>query len=326
MTTTSPSIKYNVLPWNEKYRPQTLNDVCGQHDIIELFTKILEHNQPMHLLMYGPPGTGKTSTIMSFCHQIYDTHMFNHCVLNINASYDRGIDMVRTKIKPFCKKSMHPFKYNDHTINYKFIILDEADTLTPDAQNALRRCIEMYSYNTRFCFLCNYISNIVSPIISRCFTHQFKRIAKESAIKRLQYIIQNENMKHLTSDYISQLYDGCRGDMRLCISSLEQIYTFKNSSLENTIFLKEITNDNYQQYWNVNISYTLFEHVALLRNTGISCRLLMKQFIKWMLLNLKAEQIYEMYLDLSCIEKKLLHITTTEPILYKLTYLFSKYR
>ena len=239
--------------------------------------------------------------------------------------------MVRSKIKPFCKKSMHPFKYNDHIINYKFIILDEADSLTPDAQNALRRCIEMYSYNTRFCFLCNYISNIVSPIISRCLSHQFKRISKESTVKRLQYIIENENIeneniKHFTADSINinQLYNGCRGDLRRCISALEQIYTLNNSSFENNVFLKEFCNENYQQYWN-NTKLTLYEHVALLRNSGVSCRLLLKQFINWAVSNLNENDIYEIYLDVSRIEKQLLHISTTEPILYKLAYLFSKY-
>jgi DNA polymerase III delta prime subunit len=327
--TAVPTSKYDRLPWNEKYRPQKLTDVCGQTDVVQLFNKILEFNQPMHLLLHGPPGTGKTSTITTFCHQIYDKKSYEQCVLNINASYERGIEMVRAKIKPFCKKSMHPFQYNGHTITYKFIILDEADTLTVDAQNALRRCIEMYSYNTRFCFLCNYISNIISPITSRCLTHQFKRVEKQCATQRLHDIAEKEGVLNVCSDdCIAKLYDVCRGDMRHCISSLEQLKGLDESVEDTHAFLNDIYNDTVpSQYWGDAISHHVSEHVALLRNSGKSCRLFIRQFINWVCeRSIPTSHLYDIYTRVSCMEKQLLYISDTEPVLYQLAFWFNQYR
>ena len=137
------------LPWVEKYRPKTLDDLISHKDIVTTIDKFVQQNRLPHLLFYGPPGTGKTSTILAVAKQIYSPKEFNSMVLELNASDDRGIGIVRGQVLNFA---------STRTIfrsGFKIVILDEADAMTRDAQNALRRVIEQYTENTRFCsFTC----------------------------------------------------------------------------------------------------------------------------------------------------------------------------
>jgi len=221
-------------PWIEKYRPGNLSDICGQTKTVALFKSMLDTTNSLHFLFHGPPGTGKTSTISSFCNELYGKKRGSSYVLKINASYDSGIDMVRNKIRPFCKRSTAPFMRNNRRINYKMIILDEADTLTADAQNALRRCIEMYSYNTRFCFLCNYVCNISSPILSRCTVCYFHPLAPTHAIPHLEHICEIEGVP-CTRANIQKVHEVCKGDMRRCLSVLQSIHTLYGKITEDAI-------------------------------------------------------------------------------------------
>ena len=155
------------LPWVEKYRPTNLDEVYGQTEIVTILHKFISENKLPHLLFYGPPGTGKTSTIVALAREIYGKN-YSNMVLELNASDDRGIDVVRNQIKEFASTRQIFSK------GFKLIILDEADAMTNAAQNALRRIIEKYTKNTRFCILANYSHKLTPALLSRCT--RFRRI------------------------------------------------------------------------------------------------------------------------------------------------------
>jgi len=173
------------ISWIDKYRPKVFDDIVYQDEIKEILRSNLE-SLP-HLLFYGCPGSGKTSLIMIIARHIYGNSLKNN-VLILNASQDRGIDVVRNKIKLFAQKTA----YTNHP--FKLIILDEADSMTPDAQSALRRILEHYSKITRFCFICNYVTKMIDPIVSRCSIIRFKPIKKEFIQQKLEYIAKNESL------------------------------------------------------------------------------------------------------------------------------------
>ena len=230
-------------PWVEKYRPtgrgEAGDTLIGQEISESLFRNMVKKNSALNLLLYGPPGTGKTSQVLMMCQNIYTPEDYANYVLEINASYDRGIDVVRTKIKEFCKRAVVVGSADDVNDGrgreqarqaaqktppkFKFIILDEADTLSVEAQNALRRCIEMYAYNTRFCFICNYITNIIAPITSRCFVCHFKALPDAVIRSRLGVIAEAEGLHSAASDpaVLGEIASRCDGDMRRCITTLQ---------------------------------------------------------------------------------------------------------
>lgn len=221
----------NLNLWTDKYRPTTFENLKGQTEINKLLENSVKENKQIHCIFYGPPGTGKTSSALIYCLSIYPREKMSQFVLEINASYEQNIDVIQNKIKPFCQQTIVPFT-NDKGkyIDFKIIILDEADTLSQEAQNALRRYIEIYSYNTRFIFMCNYISKIISPIISRCATFHFSLINENDSIAYLSTICEHENLfdtetlENEKSSILSEIYNNNHGDLRACTSSLQAIY------------------------------------------------------------------------------------------------------
>lgn len=201
------------LPWVEKYRPSSLDEVYGQEDIVATVRKFVHEGKLPHLLFYGPPGTGKTSTITALAKEIYGPN-YKSMVLELNASDDRGIDVVRNRIKDFAS-TMQIFSRG-----FKLIILDEADAMTAVAQNSLRRIIERYTKNTRFCILANYSHKLNPALLSRCTRFRFNPISEEAIRDRVQNVIQQEKL-NITPEAELALLSLSKGDMRRALNVLQ---------------------------------------------------------------------------------------------------------
>ncbi|XP_049661373.1 replication factor C subunit 5 isoform X1 [Accipiter gentilis] len=202
------------LPWVEKYRPQTLSELVSHGDILSTVQRFISEDRLPHLLLYGPPGTGKTSTILACARQLYREREFGSMVLELNASDDRGIDIVRGPILSFAS-TRTIFKKG-----FKLVILDEADAMTQDAQNALRRVIEKFTENTRFCLICNYLSKIIPALQSRCTRFRFGPLTPELMVPRLRHVIQEEGVD-VTEDGMKALVTLSSGDMRRALNILQ---------------------------------------------------------------------------------------------------------
>ena len=166
----------DYLPWIEKYRPTNLENIISNEHNLTILKNMLKGRSLPHLLFHGTSGTGKTSTIMALSKELYENNI-SLMVMKLDASDDRGINSVRDEIKGFAEKK------NMFQKGVKLIILDEADSMTFDAQFALRRIIEKYSESTRFCLICNYDNKIIPAIRSRCANFRFNPITKKDLIK-----------------------------------------------------------------------------------------------------------------------------------------------
>lgn len=229
----------NSIPWIEKYRPQILNDVVQNDDLLHLFKNSIKTRNIPHMLFYGPPGTGKTSSILAIGRELFREH-FSERMVEFNASDDRGINAVRDKITYEAKKFVAEIITPDNIIipPYKIIILDEADSMTDEAQDALRVVIEEYSQVTRFCFICNYISKITDAIKSRCSHVYFKKLPIECMISKLKEISQKESMD-LSTKILNKIILISNGDMRKAVIMLQNLkYLFELKKLQTKPFMK----------------------------------------------------------------------------------------
>ncbi|KAI1383185.1 putative replication factor protein [Hypoxylon trugodes] len=211
-------------PWVEKYRPKTLSDVTAQDHTVNVLQRTLQASNLPHMLFYGPPGTGKTSTILALAKELYGPDMMKSRVLELNASDERGISIVREKVKDFARMQLtNPppgYKSRYPCPPFKIIILDEADSMTQDAQSALRRTMETYSKITRFCLICNYVTRIIDPLASRCSKFRFKSLDQGNAKKRLEEIAQKEGVT-LEDGAVDALIKCSEGDLRKAITFLQ---------------------------------------------------------------------------------------------------------
>ncbi|KAJ0067918.1 hypothetical protein NL108_011705, partial [Boleophthalmus pectinirostris] len=191
--------------------------------------RFISEDRLPHLLFYGPPGTGKTSTILACAKQLYKEKEFNSMVLELNASDDRGIDVVRGPILSFAS-TRTIFKKG-----FKLVILDEADAMTQDAQNALRRVIEKFTENTRFCLICNYLSKIIPALQSRCTRFRFGPLVPEQMIPRLEHVIKEENID-ITPDGMKAIVTLSSGDMRRSLNILQSTSMAYGKVTEDTVY------------------------------------------------------------------------------------------
>ncbi|KAI0303428.1 P-loop containing nucleoside triphosphate hydrolase protein [Multifurca ochricompacta] len=218
-------INPSLQPWVEKYRPETIDDVSSQEHIVSVLQKTLSSTNLPHMLFYGPPGTGKTSTILALARQLFGPDNFRTRVLELNASDERGISIVREKVKNFARQTPRAETVASDGKKYpcppyKIIILDEADSMTQDAQAALRRIMENYARITRFCLVCNYVTRIIEPLASRCSKFRFKPLDSSSARQRLGNIAAAEQVP-VNQAVISTLISTSSGDLRRAITYLQ---------------------------------------------------------------------------------------------------------
>ncbi|GMC28018.1 unnamed protein product [Saccharomyces cerevisiae] len=202
------------LPWVEKYRPQVLSDIVGNKETIDKLQQIAKDGNMPHMIISGMPGIGKTTSVHCLAHELLG-RSYADGVLELNASDDRGIGVVRNQIKHFAQKKLHlpPGKH-------KIVILDEADSMTAGAQQALRRTMELYSNSTRFAFACNQSNKIIEPLQSRCAILRYSKLSDEDVLKRLLQIIKLEDVKY-TNDGLEAIIFTAEGDMRQAINNLQ---------------------------------------------------------------------------------------------------------
>jgi replication factor C subunit 3/5 len=212
--------KNTLLPWSEKYRPNSIKNIL-YHDKIKLsIENYMKEKKLPHLLFYGPPGTGKTSMIIAYTKHYYNED-YNNMTLVLNASEERGIETVRTRIKQFVISN--GLKENKNTPPFKLIILDEIDAMTEDAQAILRKVIEKYVNNARFCFICNYLKKINPAIQSRCVIFRFNPISYEMMHKFSINVCENENIK-IKKRALELVIKKSNGDLRRLLNYLQSLY------------------------------------------------------------------------------------------------------
>jgi len=277
-------IKYKKN-WIFKYKPEQFDDIVFHNEIVNIIKNSLD-NLP-HMIFYGPNGIGKTSLINIIVKNLYTNLSIKHNVLYLSASDKRGIGNVREEIKSFANQSI--FLQNS---TYKLIILSEIDSMSFEAQSALRRIIEKYSKTTRFCLICNSINKISKPIISRCVKFLFKPIPNNLIQTHLLNICDKENLNENIKNIIPDISSTCKGDLRKAINLLETLSKSSNISLDelkkyfyfltdkiNDIYIKnlfgamnkkdlidireKIKDIFYQGYSSKNILYELYSHILL---------------------------------------------------------------
>ena len=221
------------LMWVEKYRPIKLDDIVNQKEIIESLKNLMKEPAEMpHLLFTGPAGVGKTTTALCMSRQLLGED-WKRDTLELNASDERGIKMVRERVKEFAAVIKIRTAESDEG-KFRIIILDEADEMTSEAQTALRRIIEDSSETTRFVIICNYLSQIIEPIQSRCAIFRFKRIEKETIEDHLKWLCKKEGIKY-DDKAISQIFDSTNGDLRHSINILQSASVMGSISASNVL-------------------------------------------------------------------------------------------
>ncbi|KAJ2800933.1 replication factor C subunit 4 [Coemansia helicoidea] len=215
-STSSTAASTNTLPWCrvEKYRPTVLTDVVGNQETVERLNVIAGSGNMPNVILAGSPGIGKTTSILCLAHALLGP-AYKEAVLELNASDDRGIDVVRNRIKTFAQK-----KVNLPPGRHKIIILDEADSMTPGAQQALRRTMEIYSGTTRFALACNLSSKIIEPIQSRCAILRFGTLQNDQVLRRLVEVCRAEGVQY-TPEGLEAVAFSADGDMRQAINNLQ---------------------------------------------------------------------------------------------------------
>lgn len=213
-------------PWVEKYRPRTVDDVVEQNEIVAVLKQVLCGADLPHFLFYGPPGTGKTSTIIAAARQLFGD-IYKDRILELNASDDRGIQVIRDKVKTFSQLTASSIRPDGRACPpYKIVILDEADSMTHAAQAALRRTMEKETRSTRFCLICNYVSCIIQPLTSRCTKFRFKPLGENMMLKKLEDICKAEQVIH-DPKVLGALVETSGGDMRRAITCLQSCARLK---------------------------------------------------------------------------------------------------
>jgi replication factor C subunit 3/5 len=294
----------NTIPWIEKYRPKDLNNIIAHDEIRNVLNSFIEKNGLPHLLFYGPPGTCKTTTARAIANKIYGK-LTSSMVLELNSSDERGIETVREKIKEFaCTQKLFDS-------NVKMIILDEVDAMTNEAQFALRRIIENFTENVRFCLICNYVNKVIPALQSRCTRFRFSHLENNQLKDYINYIVKEENI-NITEDAKNTILDISKGDMRKLLNILqianmtydeiteERIYESLGLPLKEDIkqILNILFNENIEDSF-LKIKKIIFKNSYNLHDIVM---LLFEELKKYKFNN---EQLKEIYTKFSDIEYKI---------------------
>lgn len=219
--------------WIEKYRPKTLDDIIGQTKVVERLKAYVKRKNVPHMLFAGPAGTGKTSCAIALARELFGENFANNFI-ELNASDERGIDIIRGKIKDFARTM--PLG----GFTFKIIFLDEADALTNDAQSALRRTMEMYANNCRFILSCNYSSRIIEPIQSRCVVFRFSPLGDDDVKVLLKRVAEKEGLS-INEDALDAICYIAQGDLRRALNVLQVAATMTNEIDSNAIYVSSST-------------------------------------------------------------------------------------
>lgn len=203
----------DLLPWTEKYRPRTLDAVVGQQDVVKSLKGFVKKQNMPNLLFAGPPGVGKTTAMFALAHDLFGEDLSGN-LLDLNASDDRGIEVVRGRIKDFARS----IALSD--VPFKLVFLDEGDALTTEAQHALRRTMESYSTVTRFIISANYSSKIIEPLQSRCAIFRFLPLRENEVKEMLEHVAKVENLK-IDEEAYNAIFYVSEGDMRRALNVLQ---------------------------------------------------------------------------------------------------------
>ena len=204
----------SVGVWAEKYRPKTLDEMVDREEIVSRFKSFVKDKNLPHLLLVGPAGVGKTTSILCLSRDLYGPGYQNY-ILELNASDERGIDVIRDKVKNFARTSAIASE-----VSFKILVLDEADSLTTAAQHALRRTMEVYTRTCRFCLIGNYSENIIDPIQSRCSVFRFGPLAEQDVKSYISMISKKEGVK-LIPEGLDAVFEASGGDMRKATNLLQ---------------------------------------------------------------------------------------------------------
>lgn len=275
------------IPWIEKYRPQSINDLCIDFNMFNKINRIIQNKDMPNVIITGLPGIGKTSTILCIAKALLGSH-YQQGILELNASDDRGIKAVKDSIIYFCKKKIDSIINDPATSNHKIILLDEADNMTRKAQQLINTLMEKYHHTTRFALTCNDSSKIIEAIQSRCIIFRYKSLSPSDVSKRLHFICSHENIK-FSSKGIDALVKISQGDLRSAINNLQLVFNgfelvnsknvYKLCDKPNPLIIKKI----FIACFNNNI-FTALSLLNNLRNNGYSSSdiiISMKNFFKF---------------------------------------------
>lgn len=254
------------LPWIEKYRPKSFDEVIDHEDKIITLKNLIAKNQLTHMLFYGPPGTGKTSLILALAREMYGPEAFRKHILEINASSDRGIDTIRVSVVNFI---------TSRTEKVKLVLLDEADALTPEAQGALKSIMEKYAQYCRFCLICNDVNKISPALQSRCVKMVFSSLSTDSTLKKIKSIAQMEGIA--IEESAMQTLIELERDFRQLLNVLQGLHYFYTgttiTSADVQRYLKKPSNETMTRLITVLFENTFTEAYGIIVDMYKSCEI-----------------------------------------------------